>query len=210
MFDQYPVTDASFEGTTYQVQQPDDVTLVANSVFFFEDEDWRLRILRGQASELLPGDEVLEVSDVADDLWYFEAPSKYVGSKSNAFGGYITWTYQTRRFNSNAQDPINALDLILESEPTPGSYRRVGVVNAVDPWKLKQTLVIALDNTTEWKVRKLISTTTLKQPTAHRLIPFAVGCRNALAARSSTANTRSRKMLRLRMYCRSCISSQRC
>merc|ERR1712070_995713 len=27
-----------------------------------------------------------------------------------------------------------------------------GVVNAVDPWKLKQTLVIALDNTTEWKV----------------------------------------------------------
>ena len=29
MFDQYPVTDASFEGTTDQVQQPDDVTLVA-------------------------------------------------------------------------------------------------------------------------------------------------------------------------------------
>jgi len=70
-------------------------------------------------------------SDNGRTVWYFSAPSKYLGDQSRAIGGRLKFRLGHSEYMSNGRDMIKDWDVILESK----EWRiRIGIKNLVPPW----------------------------------------------------------------------------
>jgi hypothetical protein len=90
-------------------------TLMVSSTFYSDSEGWSVEGTEGKISHDGSNGKIF-VKDGGANAWYFVAPEKFLGEKSAAYNGKLTFNLGHYYFNSDDKKPIEAdADIILES-----------------------------------------------------------------------------------------------
>ena len=71
-------------------------TVLAESDFLWDVDGWTTR---GDAENFQHGQRMIKASDTGPAIWYFVAPSKFLGAKRAAYGGKLSFRHGFFEYN---------------------------------------------------------------------------------------------------------------
>jgi hypothetical protein len=119
---------------------------LVQSNFYVGTEDWTVE---GIDSEIkLDGNNgKLIVSDTRDQVWYFVAPSKFLGDQSAAYGGKLVFTLGHFFFNSDDKDALDVEEDVVLASTCDWSLS----IKVFKKWDMAEEYSVTLSETAGWK-----------------------------------------------------------
>mmetsp|Transcript_33084 Transcript_33084/g.68284 ORF Transcript_33084/g.68284 Transcript_33084/m.68284 type:complete len:264 (+) Transcript_33084:191-982(+) len=129
----------------FDAQAAAEPNLLAESDFLWDNDGWTVA---GNPNGLLHGSKMIKAADSDASIWYFVAPSKFVGAKRAAYRGKLSFRHGFFEYNSEGHDfKGGEFDVILESE----AYELVvGWKNLIPAWAFRSDHELELDETAGW------------------------------------------------------------
>jgi len=119
--------------------------VLVSSSFHFGQDGWSLfgpgDLTIGDRSGMLFG------SDKGKTVWYFSAPSSFLGDKCFAYNGILSFRLGHSEYMSNGKEMIQDWDVILESKVWD---LRVGQRNVVPAWVGASNHELSLNERSGW------------------------------------------------------------
>lgn len=120
---------------------------LAQSDFIWDDEDW---VVGGEGSvdmTIAHGSRLVKSSDDGKKVWYFAAPTKFLGEKRAAYGGQLKYRLGFFEYDSAGGDLQADYDVVLASEKFG---LRIGIKNVVEPWTFNKHYSVLLSESAPW------------------------------------------------------------
>eukprot|EP00297_Palpitomonas_bilix_P015130 CAMPEP_0113881966 /NCGR_PEP_ID=MMETSP0780_2-20120614/8679_1 /TAXON_ID=652834 /ORGANISM="Palpitomonas bilix" /LENGTH=214 /DNA_ID=CAMNT_0000868901 /DNA_START=420 /DNA_END=1064 /DNA_ORIENTATION=+ /assembly_acc=CAM_ASM_000599 len=138
--------------------QPCHCRILVQSDFTTDKEGWSSTGHGG----IVQKTSMLFANDADCDIWYFVAPSKFLGDQSAAYNGFLNFRLGHFEFSSGGKGMIRDFDVILES-----AFARIslGVKDVVPPWVGSSRSSLALSEYGGWVVIE-----TGLAPTRHQFV----------------------------------------
>lgn len=127
-------------------EEEDDGKVVAESQFYFDMEGWSTK---GKCEDLAHEAKMVRGSDKGKGMWFYAAPSKFLGNKGVLHGGKLQYKLGFFEYNSEGEDFVQDYDVVMISSV---HSLKLGVKGLIEAWKFSNEVTVNFNVEQGWAV----------------------------------------------------------